>query len=130
MDADVEWQDGAVDLAKGCDEAVALRTIADLGLTVTSTPQTITQTLPAVLATDANWGLKASACQQGGYDITALAGSTVCLLSEDITQLCQGYPAEVWLVMSGDTTACVYKTVRPGAPIVPGVYSATDSQCH
>jgi hypothetical protein len=129
MDGHVGWQDGASDVANGCDEAVAMRTIADLGLTATSTAQTINQTLPAVLATDPNWGLKASACQQGGYDIAALAGTTVCLFSEDITQSCQGYPAEVWVVMSGDATACVYKTVRPGAPIVPGVYAATDSQC-
>src|SRR5665213_475757 len=128
--ADVGPKDGAVDVATGCDKAVALRAIAALGLTATSTAQTLSQTLPAVLATDPDWGLKAAACQQGGYDITALAGSSVCLLLEEITQSCQGYPAEVWVIMNDGVTACVYKTLGPGALIVPGVYPATDSQCH
>jgi hypothetical protein len=114
-------KDGAVDVATGCDKAVALRAIAALGLTATSTAQTLSQTLPAVLATDPDWGLKAAACQQGGYDITALAGSSVCLLSEEITQSCQGYPAEVWVIMNDGVTAWVYKTLGPGALIVPGV---------
>jgi hypothetical protein len=123
----VGWPDGAVDVANACDESVAQRTIADLGLTITSTPQTEDLTLPPGL-TGAEWDLKKAVCKDGGYDITALGGTTVCLLSAGITELCQGYPARVWVIMSGGATACVFKALTGDAPIVPGVYSASPCQ--
>jgi hypothetical protein len=125
-----EPRDGAVDVAAGCDEGVALGTITGLGLTATSNVQTINQTIPADPTTDADWGPKAAACQQGGYALTALAGGTVCLLSEDVTQSCQGYPAAVWVVMSRGAVACVYKALQPGSLLAPGIYSATNPLCH
>jgi len=62
--------------------------------------------LPAALATDANWGVKASACQQAGYDITALTGKTVCLFGQDMAQLCQGIPSTAWVMMNNGAVAC------------------------
>ena len=120
---------GGTAIAPGCDLAVASSAIAALGLTAVGTPQTLNQTLPAALATDDNWGLKATVCQQGGYDITPLAGKTVCLLGQDITQMCQGLPASVWGLMNNGAVACVYKTIRKEFSIPPGVYAANDANC-
>jgi hypothetical protein len=127
-DGTVGWPDGGVDVASGCDEAVAAQTLADLGIVITSTPHTGDQTLPPGL-TGPEWDLKAKVCKDGGYDISALGGSTVCILGADITQLCQGYPARVYVIMSGGTTACVFKTLSSSSShIVPGVYTASDCQ--
>ena len=89
----------------------------------------LSATLPAVLATDANWGSRVTVCQQAGYDITALAGKTVCLLGQDMAQMCQGIPATAWVVMNNGVVACVYKTVRPGFDTAPGVYAANAANC-
>jgi hypothetical protein len=124
-DASSEGEGG---VAPGCDLLVAQPTIAALGLTPVGAPQTLDQTLPAAL-TDANWGLKAIVCQEGGYDLSSVAGSTVCLVGQDMTQLCQGYPARVWVVMKDGVVVCVYKTVRSNVPIAPGVYAANDQSC-
>ena len=115
--------------APGCDLDVAWKAIAAAGLAAVGTPQTLGVTLPATLATDANWGLKATVCQQGGYDITALAGKPICLLEQDITQRCQGNPASVSVLMNNGAVACIYKTVRKGFGTPPGVYSATSPNC-
>jgi hypothetical protein len=125
--------DGAVlkapKIAFGCDLTVASNAIAALGLTAAGASQTLNATLPAVLATDDNWGLKATVCQQAGYDMTPLAGKTVCLLGQDMTQMCQGIPATAWVVMNNGAVACVYKAVRPGFRLAPGVYAANDANC-
>ena len=113
----------------GCDPAAAAKAMSAFGIVTAGEPRTLSATLPAVLATDANWGLKATVCQQAGYDITALAGKTVCLLGQDITQACQGIPATAWVVMDNGAVACVYKTVRQGFATTPGVYAANDPSC-
>jgi hypothetical protein len=59
---------GGTAIAPGCDLAVASSAIAALDLTAVGTPQILDQTLPAAL-TDANWGLKATVCQEGGVSV-------------------------------------------------------------
>ena len=120
---------GGTAIAPGCDLDVAWKAIAAAGLTAEGFPQTLSDTLPATLATDTNWGLKAAVCQQGGYDITPLAGKSICLLEQDITQRCQGNPASVSVLMDNGAVACIYKTVRKGFGATPGVYSATSPNC-
>ena len=120
---------GEAAIAPGCDLSVASSAIATDGLTAVGAPQTLDVTLPTTLPTDDNWGLKATVCQEGGYDITPLAGKTVCLVGQDISQTCQGAPARVWVLMDNGAVRCVYKAVRPGVVLAPGVYSATDPTC-
>jgi hypothetical protein len=116
--------------ALGCDPAAATTALSALGIVTAGNPEMLSATLPAVLATDANWGLKATVCQQAGYDITALAGKTVCLLGQDMAQTCQGIPATAWVVMNNGVVACVYKTVREGLGTARGVYAANDASCN
>jgi hypothetical protein len=129
IDAPPADAQGDTGISPGCDLDVASGTMAALGLTTWGSAQTSNATLPAVLATDPNWGLKADACQQAGYDITALAGKTVCLAAQDINETCQGNPSTAWVMMNNGAVACVYKTVRQGFGSTPGVYGATDARC-
>ncbi len=121
------WGDSAV--APGCDLDVAAKAIAASGVNAVGSPQTLNVTLPTTMATDDNWGLKETICQQGGYDIAPLAGKTVCLVEQGSTQLCQGAPSDVWVVMNDGAVACIYKAVRQGVMLAPGVYSVTDPNC-
>jgi hypothetical protein len=113
----------------GCDSSVAATALSALGIVAAGDSRMLSATLPAVLATDSNWGLKARVCQEAGYDITALAGKTICLLGQDMNQLCQGIPSTAWVVMDNGAVACVYKTVRPELGTAPGVYAANDAGC-
>ena len=85
-------------------------------------------TLPATL-TDAQWSVKSEACSQGGYDLSPVAGMTVCLVSQEITGMCQGNPAKVYVLMSNGAVQCIYKALCPGSRIAPGVYSVVDPLC-
>jgi hypothetical protein len=127
--SDLPDAQGGTATAPGCDLDVAWKAIAAAGLSAVGTPQTLNVTLPATLPTDANWGLKATVCQEGGYDITALAGKPICLVEQDITQWCQGNPASVSVLMNNGAVACIYETVRKGFGAPPGVYSATSPNC-
>jgi hypothetical protein len=113
----------------GCDPTVASQTLVASGIVAVGNPQMLSATLPTGLATDPNWGLKATLCKQAGYDLTELAGKTVCLFEQDVNQMCQGIPGTAWVVMNNGAVACVYKTVRQGFGINPGVYAANDATC-
>jgi hypothetical protein len=113
----------------GCDPTAAAKAMAAFGIVTAGDPQILSATLPADLATDANWGLTARVCQEEGYDITVLAGKSVCLFGQDMIQTCQGIPGTAWVVMNSGAVACVYKTVRQGFGTTPGVYAATDPKC-
>jgi hypothetical protein len=112
-------------IATGCDMDVASKAIAGLGLTTAGVAQTLNTTLSATL-TDANWGPKATACQQGGYDITSLAGQTVCLLGQSIVQRCSDHGDTAWVLMSGGIVQCIYETSKAG---LPGVYPVGKADC-
>jgi len=113
-------------VAAGCDLDVASNALAGLGLTSDgSSQQTLNATLPATL-TDANWGLKASVCQQGGYDITPLAGQTVCLVEQNIVQACSAAPGTAWVLMSDGAVKCVYESSNAS---LPGIYAVNNSLC-
>jgi hypothetical protein len=120
---------GDIAIAPACDPTAATKAISALGIVTAGDPQMFSATLPAVLATDPNWGLKATVCRQAGYDITALAGKTVCLIGQDMTQTCDGIPSTAWVVMNNGAVACVYKTVRQGFAAAPGVYATNDANC-
>jgi len=119
---------GGQSSVQGCDLGAAAQAITDLGIVVQGSPDTLNETLPAAL-TDANWGVKSQACQDGGYDISALASTTVCLVGQDMTQLCDGDAARVWVVMRDGAVECVYKAVGPASSITPGVYSVNSTSC-
>ncbi len=109
----------------GCDVTKAAEAVAAAGLTTVGEAQTSNEDLPANLSSGPNWGVKDIECEEGGYDLSSVAGKTVCLVSFDSTELCQDLPARVWVVMSDGVVRCIYKS----AFATPGVYSVHDSSC-
>jgi hypothetical protein len=114
-------------VAPGCDLRLASQAIAALGLKTVGDAQTLNVTLPTTLSTDANWGLKATICQQGGFNITALAGQTVCLVGQSIPQACAASPDNVWVVMSNGQVKCIYESSRTAG--APGLYPVGGTYC-
>ena len=111
-----------------CDLDVARQAIIALGLGTIGVAQTSTVTLPPVL-TDAQWGVKSEVCGAGGYDLSPVAGMTVCLVSQVLSGMCQGNPARVYVLMVNGAVQCVFKALCPGSRIAPGVYSVVDPLC-
>jgi hypothetical protein len=105
-------------VAPGCDVGVARAAMAARGLVVTGSAETHNETLPSPIS-GPNWGLKSIACKDGGYDITLLAGQTVCLVKQTIVQACAKAPYLAWAVMSAGSVQCLYKT----DDTTPGVYA-------
>jgi hypothetical protein len=112
---------------EGVDEVVR-QEIERLGFETTGEATVQTVDLPSQLD-DANWGLKAMVCQEGGYDLYFYAGETVTLTSVDITETCQGEALRLWVVSKDEDIICVYKTVREGSGAAPGVWSVYDKDC-
>jgi hypothetical protein len=111
--------------APGCDVSKAAQALSAAGITTVGEAQTLNEDLPASLSAGANWGVKNIACSEGGYDLSPVAGKTVCLVSYDSTSLCQQLAAKAWVVMSEGTVRCIYQS----AALNPGVYSVHDASC-
>lgn len=77
--------------------------------------------LPSDLS-GANWGLKKTVCEQGGYDLSSFAGKSVLLTSYSIEEKYKNEPLEVWIITSGETIVCVYKAVGENSQLTPGVF--------
>lgn len=115
--------------ATGCDLAAAAQAVSAAGMTTVGEAQTVNVDLPSSLSSSADWGVKDVECRAGGYDLSVVAGKSVCLASFAITDLCQQQSTNAWVVMSEGTVRCIYKAVRPDSPMTPGVYSVHDSAC-
>jgi hypothetical protein len=111
-------------LAPGCDIAAAQAEMTARGLVLAGFPETLNLTLPSPIS-GPDWGLKSIACQDGGYDISSLAGQTVCLVKQPIVPACDRAPYLAWTVMSEGTVKCVYRSndSTPGIFAVDGGYA-------
>jgi hypothetical protein len=112
-----------------CSAQAVPTLLPPLGIVAVGSPQVLSEVLPADLAADPNWGLKATVCRDAGYDLAPAAGKTVCVIEQDISQRCQENPATAWIVLNDGVLACVYVTVRQGYLVTPGVYAANDPKC-
>jgi hypothetical protein len=119
---------GGNGVSAGCDLDVARQALAALGIATMGDFSTTAMTLPAML-TDAQWSVKSAECSQGGYDLSTVAGTTVCLASAVFNGTCQGYPARVYVLMSNGSVQCIYRALCAGSRIAPGVYSSVDPLC-
>ena len=82
-------------------------------------------TLPSDLMATANWGTKIGPCRAGGYDVTAAAGHPVRLLRYPIPDRIRGEPLYAWVVIDGESIACVFRSVREHSEMAPGVFPAS-----
>jgi hypothetical protein len=114
--------------SSGCDLEVARQALAALGIATVGDARTGSITLPPML-TDAQWSVKNEVCSEGGYDLSPIAGTTACLVSQVTTEKCQSNPARAYVLMSNGIVQCVFKALCPGSRIAPGVYSTVDPLC-
>jgi len=109
------------------NEAIIVAELRRLNMATGGAPEQMNVQLPSELS-DANWGLKASVCQEGGYDLYAYAGKDVLLTSYPINQKYNNTEfLQAWVVTSGDKVVCVYRTVMDGSALTPGVFSVKDN---
>lgn len=112
-------------VVSGCDIVKAAEALSAAGIVTVGVRVTVNEDLAANLASGPNWGVKDIECREGGYDLSPVAGKSVCLVSFDTTSLCQQLPAQAWVVMSEGTVRCIYRS----ADLSPGIYSVHDMFC-
>jgi len=104
------------------DNDVILSELKRLNIKITGPAKKIETELPTALS-DANWGLKKTICEEGGYNLSDYAGEKVSLTCFPISERYNIIePLNVWVVSSGDKIVCVYKKVREHSNMIPGVF--------
>lgn len=94
---------------------VAEAELTRLGLKGGDVLSSSTITLPAAF-TDPNWGVKAEACKQGGWDLTPYAGTVVQLIGLSSNAVCADATAELWVMSQEDKVICDYASVPSATP--------------
>lgn len=92
----------------------------DCTLSSSEPGEPIPTTLPTML-TNANWSVKADACEQAGFDLTTCAGEMATLYPfQQTVEKNPGHPTTGWVIAVGDTICCVYLADDSN----PGIYPA------
>lgn len=83
--------------------------------------------LPEILSDD-NWGVKELICKDGGYNLSDYAGKNVLLTRYSTNEIYdKTEPLDVWIIKDKDKIVCVYKTVKEGSNMAPGVFSVKEN---
>lgn len=101
------------------------RELARHGIHPVGAERELEETLPADLMSGAAWGTKIGPCRAGGYDLTRAAGHTVQMLRYEIDDEIRDEPLYAWVVMDAGTLVCVFRSVREGSEMAPGVFPAS-----
>jgi hypothetical protein len=74
------------------------------------------------------WGLLAIVCSEGGYSLDEYAGKELSFVSYQIKEYYENEPLLAWALhdKENEICVCVYKTVRSGSTLVPGIFSVKD----
>lgn len=73
------------------------------------------------------WPLYNSFCMEGGYNLAAHAGHRVKFLGYPINEHYVSAALNVWAITDSNECACVYKAVRAGSTLTPGIFSVNDT---
>jgi hypothetical protein len=73
--------------------------------------------------TDLNWGIKASACEAGGYDLSPYAGQTAFLTEYALSETYMNEPLKAYVISQGNQVICAYKAVSNSSSLAPGVFA-------
>src|SRR3989338_1553456 len=112
---------------KTVNSNIVLSALQRLNIEVTGQPKQVELELPSNLS-DANWGMKKTVCEEGGYNLSAYAGKTLLFTSYPINEVWNNTePLNVWVATSGDTLVCVYKAVRENSMVAPGIFSIKEN---
>ncbi len=104
---------------------VILSELEKLNIQIAGGPQRMEMVLPASFS-GPDWGLKKSACEDGGYDLSPYVGKSVLFTSYPIDEKYNNESLDVWIISSGDKIACVYKAVGKDSNVAPGIFPVKD----
>jgi len=68
------------------------------------------------------WGLLNNMCRDSGWDLSTYAGKKVLYSNYTIKDKYGNEPLDVWIISSGDKVICIYKSVREGSSLAPGLF--------
>ncbi|MCU0652260.1 MAG: DUF4830 domain-containing protein [Candidatus Omnitrophica bacterium] len=103
------------------DSDIILEKLKKLNIEVAGPAEQREEQLPEEF-TGPYWGLLSNICRDSGWDLAAYAGKKVLSTSFPIQEKFGDDSLNVWVIDSGRRTACVYKTVREGSELVPGIF--------
>ncbi len=104
------------------DKDIILEELKRLEIKIVGSAKRIEVQLPTVLI-GPDLGLKKTICEQSGYDLSAYAGKKVLFTAFPISEEYTSEPLNVWVISFEDKIVCVYKTVREGSVLVPGIFA-------
>src|SRR3989344_4429964 len=82
---------------KTVNSNIVLSALQRLNIEVTGQPKQVELELPSNLS-DANWGMKKTVCEEGGYNLSAYAGKTLLFTSYPINEVWNNTePLNVWV---------------------------------
>jgi hypothetical protein len=96
--------------------------IQSYGLSSVGVPLVQEITLPDEF-TGPNWGIKADACEAGGYNLNPHAGQTAFLTEYNLTVTYRKEPLNVYILTQGSRVICAYIAVQNSSSIAPGVFA-------
>ena len=99
---------------------VATSALTQCGISIVGSPSVGTVDLPSSL-TGPDYGVKASACQQSGWDLSQCAGQSATFTSYDTGTTDQWGSITAWVVSIGSKVCCVYESddSNPGILAAP-----------
>jgi hypothetical protein len=104
-----------------------LQELKKLNIEVTGPAKQIEETLPAELS-GPNYGLKKIICERSGWNLSAFAGKKVLFTCFPIKEKYENELLNVWVISYGEKIVCIYKTVREGSALTPGIFPVGNPQ--
>ena len=98
---------------------LATATLAQCNIPSLGVPSEQLIDIPSEL-TGPNWSIKASNCEQGGWDLSQCAGHTATFTSVNTGTTTGSGTLTAWVVTLGSTVCCVYESDESD----PGIYPA------
>lgn len=103
------------------DISVILRKLQNMNIEVAGLGEQREEELPGNLS-GPYWGLLENICKESGWDLSIYAGKKILESTFPIKEEYGGQLLNVWVLSYGDRVVCIYKSVREGFDLAPGIF--------
>jgi len=103
------------------DNNAAVEALRKLNIEVIGPAEQTEEQLPDKL-NGPYWGYLNNTCRDSGWDLSAYAGKKISSTCFPIQEKFGDEPLNVWVLSSAEKTVCIYKAVREGSSLVPGIF--------
>ena len=79
-------------------------------------------TLPPTFVSTSEWAPTNNACAGGGYDLSLYSGKNVSVASYTSSEMFNKEPLDVKVISNGYKIVCVFRSVKKGSTVAPGVF--------